>query len=70
MKIDDLSLSISVGKLKAGKSGQYNCYGYRRITALLRAEGWHVNVKRVYRIWRWGAGSSPKATQAGQIMAQ
>ena len=27
-------------------------YGYRRITALLRTEGWHVNAKRVQRIWR------------------
>lgn len=31
---------------------QYGRYGYRRITALLNAEGWVVNVKRVYRIWR------------------
>jgi hypothetical protein len=27
-------------------------FGYRRIAALLRAEGWRVNVKRVYRLWR------------------
>jgi transposase InsO family protein len=27
-------------------------YGYRRITALLRREGWTVNRKRVYRLWR------------------
>jgi transposase InsO family protein len=27
-------------------------YGYRRITALLRAEGWPVNRKRVHRLWR------------------
>jgi transposase InsO family protein len=27
-------------------------YGYRRITALLRREGWKVNHKRVERIWR------------------
>lgn len=27
-------------------------YGYRRITALLRMEGWGVNRKRVQRIWR------------------
>ena len=26
--------------------------GYRRITALLRAEGWRVNPKRVERLWR------------------
>lgn len=31
---------------------KYGRYGYRRITALLRAEGWHVNHKRVERIWR------------------
>jgi putative transposase len=29
----------------------YGRYGYRRITALLRNEGWHVNHKRVARIW-------------------
>ncbi len=31
---------------------QYGRYGYRRITALLKAEGWRVNHKRVERIWR------------------
>ncbi len=31
---------------------QYGRYGYRRVTALLRAEGWSVNHKRVERIWR------------------
>ena len=31
---------------------QYGRYGYRRITALLRAEGWQVNHKHVERIWR------------------
>jgi transposase InsO family protein len=30
----------------------YGRYGYRRITALLRAAGWVVNKKRVERIWR------------------
>ena len=30
----------------------YGRYGYRRITALLRGEGWYVNHKRVERIWR------------------
>ena len=30
----------------------YGRYGYRRVTALLRAEGWCVNHKRVERIWR------------------
>jgi len=31
---------------------KYGRYGYKRITALLRMEGWHVNHKRVERIWR------------------
>jgi putative transposase len=31
---------------------RYGRYGYRRITNLLRAEGWRVNHKRVERIWR------------------
>jgi transposase InsO family protein len=30
-------------------ASQYGRYGYRRITALLRAEGWRVNAKRVQR---------------------
>ena len=31
---------------------QYGRYGYRRITALLRADGWWVNHKRIERLWR------------------
>jgi transposase InsO family protein len=31
---------------------RYGRYGYRRITGLLRNEGWRVNHKRVERIWR------------------
>ena len=33
-------------------ASRYGRYGYRRITALLRSDGWHVNAKRVERIWR------------------
>lgn len=33
-------------------ASEYGRYGYRRIWALLRAQGWHVNIKRVRRIWR------------------
>jgi transposase InsO family protein len=33
-------------------ASQYGRYGYRRVTALLRKEGWSVNHKRVERIWR------------------
>lgn len=31
---------------------QYGRYGYRRITELLRREGWRVNHKRIERLWR------------------
>ena len=31
---------------------KYGRYGYRRITALLRAEGWNINHKRIERLWR------------------
>ena len=27
-------------------------FGYRRITRLLRQDGWQVNAKRIYRLWR------------------
>ena len=33
-------------------ASEYGRYGYRRITALLTADGWRVNHKRVERIWR------------------
>jgi putative transposase len=31
---------------------RYPRYGYRRIWALLRREGWRVNRKRIHRLWR------------------
>ena len=31
---------------------RFGRYGYRRITAMLRRDGWVVNHKRVQRIWR------------------
>jgi putative transposase len=45
---DEDALTAAIIRL----ASQYGRYGYRRITALLRAEGWHVNHKRVERIWR------------------
>tara|TARA_B100000315_G_C14490679_1_gene547441 strand:+ start:383 stop:1186 length:804 start_codon:yes stop_codon:yes gene_type:complete len=39
---------------------QYGRYGYRRITALLKREGWRVNHKRVERIWRKEGLKVPK----------
>jgi transposase InsO family protein len=35
-------------------------YGYRRIWALLRREGWRVNRKRVHRLWRWQGLKVPR----------
>jgi putative transposase len=39
---------------------KYGRYGYRRVTALLRAGGWRVNHKRVERIWRREGLKVPK----------
>jgi len=33
-------------------ASQYGRYGYRRVTALVRNQGWIVNHKRIERIWR------------------
>jgi putative transposase len=38
-------------------------FGYRRIAALLRLEGWKVNVKRVHRLWRREGLKVPKKTR-------
>jgi transposase InsO family protein len=45
---DEEALTADIVRL----AGTYGRYGYRRVTALLRAEGLHVNHKRVERIWR------------------
>ena len=39
---------------------KYGRYGYRRITVLLQRAGWHVNHKRVERIWREEGLKVPK----------
>jgi transposase InsO family protein len=48
VRADEAALTGAVVRL----AGEYGRYGYRRITALLRAEGWRVNAKRVERLWR------------------
>lgn len=45
---DEPSLVKRIIKL----ASDYGRYGYRRVTALLRGEGWLVNHKRVERLWR------------------
>jgi putative transposase len=37
-------------------------YGYLRVTKLLRAEGWRVNHKRVYRLWKQEKFCVPQKT--------
>jgi transposase InsO family protein len=51
-------------------------YGYRRVWAMLRAEGWQVNRKRVERLWRLEGhrvpprrGTSGKKAQGGAANA-
>ncbi len=39
---------------------KYGRYGYRRITAMLRQEGWDINHKKVERIWRMEGLKVPK----------
>jgi transposase InsO family protein len=45
---DEAALTADIIKLAT----KYGRYGYKRITALLRVQGWQVNHKRVERIWR------------------
>ena len=45
---DEEALRADIIKL----AHRYGRYGYKRITALLRTQGWLVNHKRVERIWR------------------
>ena len=56
-------------------------FGYRRLTVLLRREGWRVNAKRIYRLYgdegltvrtkpRQEAGESGPGAAAGANAAQ
>ena len=58
-KLDDEdALTAAIVEL----ASKYGRYGYRRITALLRRDGWYVNHKRVARIWRAGGTSCSAET--------
>jgi len=48
VRIDEATLRGDVVRL----ASRFGRYGYRRVTNLLRIEGWQVNHKRVERIWR------------------
>ena len=49
-------------------ASQFGRYGYRRITGLLKLEGWPVNHKRVERLWRWEGLKVPrKQSKRGRL---
>ena len=49
-------------------ASRFGRYGYRRVTALLRQEGWRVNHKRVERLWRREGLKVPaKQTKRGRL---
>ena len=48
VKNDDERLRLAMIRL----AKQYGRYGYRKITQLLRMEGWVVNHKKIERLWR------------------
>ena len=61
---DEAALTVAIVRL----ASQYGRYGYRRITAMLRTEGWIVNHKRVERIWRReGLKVSHKQPKRGRL---
>ena len=45
--VDDTELRLAMIRL----AKQYERYGYRKVTALLRIEDWRVNHKKVERLW-------------------
>lgn len=56
VKDDEEALRAEVVRL----ASRYGRYGYRRVTALLKRDGWRVNHKRVERIWRQEGLKIPK----------
>jgi len=63
-RADEAALTADIIELAT----RYGRYGYRRITALLHAAGWAVNVKRVERIWRReGLKVPPRQPKKGRL---
>jgi transposase InsO family protein len=61
---DEAALTADITSLAT----QYGRYGYRRITAMLRQNGWRVNAKRVARIWqREGLKVPSKQPKRGRL---
>src|SRR5271155_2909599 len=64
MRDDEAPLTAAIIQLASA----YGRYGYRRVTALLRAAGWRVNRKRVQRIWqREGLKVPAKQAKRGRL---
>ena len=64
---DEAALTADIMRLAT----QYGRYGYRRIREMLVAEGWRVNVKRVYDLAREGLkvpAKQPKRAGYGLMM--
>lgn len=49
---------------------KYPRYGYRMITAKLRQEGWRINFKRIYRIWRAEGLKVPRKARKKRRLGQ
>jgi len=45
-----MMITLRLAMIRLAK--QYGRYGYRKITELLRIEGWRVNHKKIERLWR------------------
>ena len=64
MPDDEAALTADITAL----AERFGRYGYRRITALLRAKGWRCNHKRVERIWRReGLKVPPRQPKRGRL---
>lgn len=50
--------------------GKYPRYGYKRISKLLRREGWRVNRKRVHRLWKREGLRVPKKARKRRRLGQ
>ena len=58
VKKDEPALLAKILELVA----EFPRFGYRQITRMLQSEGWPVNAKRVYRLWRQEGLKVPKKT--------
>ena len=51
-KLKQPSKDVALSKRLHELSRRYPRYGYRRVCHILIREGWHVNIKRIHRLWR------------------